>query len=241
MLGSPLGYPIVEDDLPDAREDVQGFSSTAPIGEVTRPQDQVFQEEVESLTQLVEEHNRVVQDTGSTPELFEALSPAGKIKLLELVHVGEMTGTNESAWHFVDWNVVPSTIHCHWLSPNVIGHLGARGYMRTPNNAQTRKWAPNARQMTSSRYIIHGNMILGYKAKSEWLATLARQHKDRKDRHSAQDPRFSSAFRSVAGSLGMSRAQAEELDRLSPGGMIAHRGPDPFKGGPDYTKGVGEE
>lgn len=159
-------------------------------------------------------------------EMFTHLSPDQKAAVLATYEVTALKGVSISHPLYIDRKAVPDTIVLHWLSPRVTNGLGTRGFRRVLNTPETQKWAPNARQFASQKFITHGTYVLCMIDADTMLERRAKAFQLTNDILEQDDERFRSALLSASGMAGLSKHDAERLDRTGRGVHVT-RGADP--------------
>lgn len=180
-----------------------------------------------TMAQLLSEKQRVddkIEEGKQTAaQLFADLKPAQREKLLKTYQLEKPTGVGTSHPFWIDQDKVPKSIVLAWLSPNVVKHLGMRGYKRVLNTAETRKWAPNAYQMGSSKFIVHANYVLGALDAKVALERQVELYRRTNSILDEKDQRFLTMLRSVPGL----RSDIAEKLAVMGRGIYATRGYDP--------------
>lgn len=219
------GEPYTPDEVTESIESLR-----SKLGKQSSDSLEYIDETVAALMREEKAKATGLGEGEKTPgELFRQMTPAQKAALLATYHVKTLTGvsTNHPLW--INKEAVPENVSLHWLSPKVTASLGMRGYRRVPLTPETQKWAPNARQLGSAKWITHANYVLCAIDADVALEAEVLRHRRTNDILEEHDERFRSALRSVAGLTGMRREQAEKLDRAGRG-IIATRGYDPDVG-----------
>lgn len=189
---------------------------------------------VEHIDEVVAEALRLqktadveLEEGQKTPgQMFRELSPAQKAALLATYHVTTLGTSTANHPMWINLDAVPDTIRLAWLSPNIVERLGMRGFRRVLANPRTQKWAPNARQLGSAKFITHANYTLCAIDSDVSLERQVAAYRQTNAILDENDERFRSAIRSGAGQIGLAKDKAAQLD-TSGRGVVATRGDDP--------------
>lgn len=176
----------------------------------------------------VAELERILSD--ETPDdriaMFDKLSPKAKEIFLTTFESDPLENTLQNDILFIDKKAVPEKLHLHWVSSWIAGEIGWRGLLKVPNNAETRKWAPRLRPHPSQPFMQAGRMFLCFRSKREWLIDRLAELKEAQATREDALKEFAPALRSRYAELGISKTEAEALEKEL-GGVLRNRGPEP--------------
>ena len=231
----PVGASILEPEEPtitaEPRVDVE-----MPIEAIREKAREIDPATANYFDEIVLEADKMTpidgasEDERKIAEVFSDLSPKQREAVMRKYRARvtrHITSENPLFIDEVYARKVAPQWHFRWIAPRGIKRFGMRAYrpvVRTPKMA---KIVPNCRQIGTSRYIEHADNVLCALPMTEWIHRQAEEWRAANDVVTAMNEQHKSALASVAAKIGLSKSEAERLDRDGTGLYIARGQPDP--------------
>lgn len=169
------------------------------------------------------------EDERKIAEVFSDLSPKQREAVMRKYRARVTRRITAESPLFIDEVYAKKTApqwHFRWIAPRGIKRFGMRGYRPVVRTAKMMKIVPNCRQLGTGKYIEQADNVLCALPMTEWLHRQAEEWRAVNDVVTEMSEQHKSALSAVAAKIGLSKSDAERLDREGTGLFIT-RGPDP--------------